>query len=367
MGKIIRLEVDNFKSYKGFQVIGPFKDFTAIIGPNGAGKSNLMDAISFVVGVRTKHLRSDNLKDLIYNADGQADSETRRARVTLVYQPSDSEIEDLAENQELTFTRNISSQGVSSYRLQGKNVTWDEYNRRLKDIGVLVKARNFLVFQGDVESIASKSPQELTKFFEEISGSVELSSEYEKLKSDKDEAETDTIFTFRQKKGISLEKKQVREQKEEADRFNRKKAALYKKKQEFFLFQLYHIEHDIEQTGESVIKVESKLSEIAQKEVTIETQLDSKKAEAAKAHQQESKLLRKLKAKRAAYSKEEPTAIKANESIEHTKKKLRRGEKALEEARSSCEKAEAEKEGLERDLELLKVSYLRKKKEISQE
>lgn len=312
-------------------------------------------------------MRSDNLKDLIYNADGQADSETRRARVTLVYQPSDSEIEDLAENQELTFTRNISSQGVSSYRLQGKNVTWDEYNRRLKDIGVLVKARNFLVFQGDVESIASKSPQELTKFFEEISGSVELSSEYEKLKSDKDEAETDTIFTFRQKKGISLEKKQVREQKEEADRFNRKKAALYKKKQEFFLFQLYHIEHDIEQTGESVIKVESKLSEIAQKEVTIETQLDSKKAEAAKAHQQESKLLRKLKAKRAAYSKEEPTAIKANESIEHTKKKLRRGEKALEEARSSCEKAEAEKEGLERDLELLKVSYLRKKKEISQE
>lgn len=56
MGKIIRLEVDNFKSYKGFQVIGPFKDFTAIIGPNGAGKSNLMDAISFVVGGADKAL-----------------------------------------------------------------------------------------------------------------------------------------------------------------------------------------------------------------------------------------------------------------------------------------------------------------------
>jgi structural maintenance of chromosome 1 len=35
-------------------VIGPFRDFTAIIGPNGSGKSNLMDAISFVLGVQSR-------------------------------------------------------------------------------------------------------------------------------------------------------------------------------------------------------------------------------------------------------------------------------------------------------------------------
>ena len=35
---------------------GPFADFTAVIGPNGAGKSNVMDAISFVLGVRTNQL-----------------------------------------------------------------------------------------------------------------------------------------------------------------------------------------------------------------------------------------------------------------------------------------------------------------------
>lgn len=47
MGRLIRIETENFKSYAGAQVIGPFKDFTAVIGPNGAGKSNLMDAIRF--------------------------------------------------------------------------------------------------------------------------------------------------------------------------------------------------------------------------------------------------------------------------------------------------------------------------------
>ena len=37
MGHLERLELENFKSYKGLQIIGPFKRFTAIIGPNGAG------------------------------------------------------------------------------------------------------------------------------------------------------------------------------------------------------------------------------------------------------------------------------------------------------------------------------------------
>ena len=34
-GRIDRIEVTNFKSYRGFQNIGPFHAFTAVIGPNG--------------------------------------------------------------------------------------------------------------------------------------------------------------------------------------------------------------------------------------------------------------------------------------------------------------------------------------------
>ena len=57
VGRLRSLEIENFKSYKGLHVVGPFANFTAIIGPNGSGKSNLMDAISFVCGVETSHLR----------------------------------------------------------------------------------------------------------------------------------------------------------------------------------------------------------------------------------------------------------------------------------------------------------------------
>ena len=39
MGYLERLELENFKSYRGKHIIGPFKKgFTAIIGPNGCGR-----------------------------------------------------------------------------------------------------------------------------------------------------------------------------------------------------------------------------------------------------------------------------------------------------------------------------------------
>lgn len=37
MGRLELLLVENFKSWRGRQVIGPFKRFTCIIGPNGSG------------------------------------------------------------------------------------------------------------------------------------------------------------------------------------------------------------------------------------------------------------------------------------------------------------------------------------------
>uniref|UniRef100_A0A8C5IPX0 RecF/RecN/SMC N-terminal domain-containing protein n=2 Tax=Passeriformes TaxID=9126 RepID=A0A8C5IPX0_JUNHY len=39
MGFLKLIEIENFKSYKGRQIIGPFRRFTAIIGPNGSGES----------------------------------------------------------------------------------------------------------------------------------------------------------------------------------------------------------------------------------------------------------------------------------------------------------------------------------------
>jgi structural maintenance of chromosome 1 len=99
-----------------------------------------MDAISFVLGVRSMQLRGAQLKDLIYAFDDrEREQRGRKAFVKLVYV--------LGSGEELHFTRTISSNGSSEYRIDNQSVGWDAYNNKMKSLGILVKARNFLVFQ----------------------------------------------------------------------------------------------------------------------------------------------------------------------------------------------------------------------------
>ena len=173
---------------------GPFKRFTAIVGPNGAGKSNLMDAISFVLGVRTMQLRGQQLRDLIFRKEGEETVE-RDAYVKLSFAKASAEEEEEGGEEDdeaaeiLTFARKISSSGASSYVLNGRTVTWERYSKALAEIGVNVTSRKFLVFQGDVESIAGMAPRELTTYFEKVSGSDELKDAYGSAEASKNQSE----------------------------------------------------------------------------------------------------------------------------------------------------------------------------------
>ena len=113
----------------------------------------------------------------------------------------------------------ISTTGASEYKLNDKVVTYSAYNAALVSHNILVKAKNFLVFQGDVEAVAQQSPRELSRLIEQISGSLELAGEYEKAKGVQDRATENATFNFNKRRGIAGEIKQYKEQKGEAERF----------------------------------------------------------------------------------------------------------------------------------------------------
>ncbi|KYN50715.1 Structural maintenance of chromosomes protein 1A [Trachymyrmex septentrionalis] len=207
------IEVDNFKSYKGKLIIGPLKSFTAVVGPNGSGKSNFMDAISFVMGEKTSSLRVKRFSELIHGASiGMPVA--RSASVTAVF--------ELEDGTEKSFMRSV--QGSSSeHRINNNVVTSQVYLNELEHLGINVKAKNFLVFQGAVESIAMKNPKERTALFEEISNSGSLKTEYERLKTEMLKAEEETQFSYQKKKGIAAERKEAKLEKEEAEKYQRLK------------------------------------------------------------------------------------------------------------------------------------------------
>uniref|UniRef100_A0AAY5KHE4 Structural maintenance of chromosomes protein n=1 Tax=Esox lucius TaxID=8010 RepID=A0AAY5KHE4_ESOLU len=310
MGYLKLIEIENFKSYKGRQIIGPFHKFTAIIGPNGSGKSNLMDAISFVLAEKTSNLRVKTLKDLIHGAPVGKPA-ANRAFVSMVYH------EDSGE--ERTFTRIIIGSS-SEYRINSKVVALAEYSEELEKLGILIKARNFLVFQGAVESIAMKNPKERTALFEEISRSGELAQEYDRRKKEMVKAEEDTQFNYHRKKNIAAERKEAKQEKEEAERYQRLKDEVVKAHVQMQLFKLYHNDAEIEKLNR----------ELAHRNKEIDKDLGKGEKDA------------ELNQKRPQY-------IKAKENTSHKIKKLEAAKKSLQNAQKLYKKRKGDMDELEKE------------------
>ncbi|KAG8387646.1 hypothetical protein BUALT_Bualt02G0043000 [Buddleja alternifolia] len=342
-GKILRIELENFKSYKGHQIIGPFYDFTAIIGPNGSGKSNLMDAISFALGLRTAHLRGANLRDLIYAFDDrEKEQKGRRAHVTLVYR--------LPDGSELKFTRSITNAGGGSeYRIGDHVVNWDEYNAKLMSLGILVKARNFLIFQGDVESIASKNPKELTALFEQISGSEEYKRRYEELEAQKAEADEKAVLAHQRKKTISAEKKQKRLQKEDAEKHIKLQQQLKSLKREHFLWQLLNIQKDIEKANKDLDVEKIGRIDIVHELDNYEAEVSKKIKEKAGYSKRISQCQKRILEKKNRLDNQSEL-VKLKEEITHITTKLKSTNKELSKRKEEKRRHGVEVEKLENDL-----------------
>ncbi|KAG2353280.1 SMCs flexible hinge [Suillus spraguei] len=285
-----------------------------------------MDAISFVLGVKSAQLRSSQLKDLVYrgrrlakgpldgseatqdqedddNSDGEDEGEgtAKKAWVLAVFHDE--------KRKEWLFQRTISTTGASEYRLDNKVVTYSAYNAALTSHNILVKAKNFLVFQGDVEAVASQSPRELSRLIEQISGSLELAQEYEKAKEAQERATENATFNFTKRRGIAGEIKQYKEQKGEAERFeslcDQKDDLILKR----ILYKLFHVEEALEANARDIQTKSKALAGLRAEHGEHEKALEDVRAEQARA--------------RTAVVREEKKVKKAEKALEAKRWTLR--------------------------------------------
>ncbi|KAL6863191.1 Structural maintenance of chromosomes protein 1 [Amphichorda felina] len=371
MGKLIRLELFNFKSYKGHHTL-LFGDsyFTSIIGPNGSGKSNSMDAISFVLGIKSSHLRSAHLKDLVYrgrvlktskiNDDGSVDTadlangdpngndkasrgDPKTAWVMAVYE------DDAGEEQR--WKRSITNQGASEYRINDRIVTAQQYNEALEKENILIRARNFLVFQGDVESIASQSPQDLTRLVEQISGSLEYKTEYEKLQALAEQAAENQNFQLHRRRGINSEIKQYREQKKEADNFQKKTedkdAAIVTQT----LWKLYHFQKAMDESKAAIQNHQEDLKDMKRNVEIFEKRLDVARKDQSAASRQVSQVEKGIKAKERSIEDKENSIIPFDEKINQTSRHMEQMQSQVERITRERDEQAAIVEKVNKDIE----------------
>ncbi|KAJ4358889.1 Structural maintenance of chromosomes protein 1 [Ascochyta clinopodiicola] len=324
MGKLVRLEIYNFKSYRGRHTL-LFADsyFTSIIGPNGSGKSNSMDAISFVLGVRSSQLRSDKLQDMVYrgriirdarinadgtatdgdgngesNADTQDNADTQSS--TQTENPQNAWVKAVYEDdaeQEHEWQRTITASGASEYRINRRQVTAKEYNEALEEHSILVKARNFLVFQGDVEKIATMAPDKLTEQVERISGSLEQKADYDRLKAESEAATEDNAKHLHERRGINGELKTYQEQKAEADEYERKLAERDEAVVTKTLWKLFLYQQTMEKARNKIASHQEELKEHKRSVEKYHTKHEQERQAEAKVKRDVSKTDRSIKDK----------------------------------------------------------------------
>ncbi|KAK6202284.1 uncharacterized protein RJT21DRAFT_18601 [Scheffersomyces amazonensis] len=183
-----KLELINFKSYAGTQVIGPFNSsFSAVVGPNGSGKSNVIDSMLFVFGFRASKMRQGKLSELIHNSSGGEKLDYCQVNIYFHNVLDDTDEPNKASiipNSEIIVSRKAFRNNQSNYYINGKSSNYTEVTSMLKEKGIDLDHKRFLILQGEVESIAQMKPKAekenddgLLEYLEDIIGT----SKYKKL------------------------------------------------------------------------------------------------------------------------------------------------------------------------------------------
>ncbi|XP_039197341.1 structural maintenance of chromosomes protein 1B isoform X3 [Crotalus tigris] len=357
MGYLKLLLIENFKSWRGQQCIGPFKKFTCIIGPNGSGKSNVMDALSFVMGEKTSNLRVKHIQELIHGAHvGKPVSSS--GSVTMVY------VEENGE--EKRFSRIIRGSG-SEFLVNGTAVNRSMYTKALVEIGIIARAKNCLVFQGEVEAIAMKKPKERTQLFEQISNSGELAAEYAEKKRDLQKAEEDAQFSYNKKKNVAAERKRAKLEKEEAEHYQELFEELAEHKKQLQLFRLYHNEQKIKFLNN---KVAEKTRIIGTKKMAVshaEETMKAKKSAFGMLTRSNQQIEKEIRALEIILNQKRPQYIKAKEKTSHQIKKVDMAKKKLRDHMKEQAKQEEGKRELELELTEIDKAWRAFEKKVEEE
>lgn len=290
-----------------------------------------MDAISFVLGIKSSHLRSAHLRDLIYrgrvirrsiatgdrpaNGDTEEDDsqasaqggDPKSAWVMAVYE------DDAGDEQR--WKRTITSQGASEYRINDRVVSAQQYNESMEAENILVKARNFLVFQGDVEAIAIQKPQDLTRLIEQVSGSLEYKAEYDRLKAEYEQASDQQSLQVNRRRAINQEIRQYRELKEEADRFKRKTEDRDGAIVTHVLWKLYHLQQNIQNSQVEIQRQQAELREFTRSLDRYNRALESAKKNNAEAGREISNLEKSVLSHETEIEDREAKLIPIDEQI----------------------------------------------------
>ncbi|MBI4017374.1 MAG: AAA family ATPase [Candidatus Aenigmarchaeota archaeon] len=266
MVRIDRIVMQGFKSFANRTVL-PFPEgFNAICGPNGSGKSNIIDAVVFVLGIRSaKTIRAGQLADLVFKGGGKREG-LAYALVSLYIDNTDGSIP--GEPAEIKVTRKVNANGVSLYKINDQTV-----NRR-RVVDVLSNARIYadghnIILQGDITNLIEMNPIGRREIIDEVSGIAEFEdkkakAEQELARVDEKLREARVILNERKATLDKLKREEelAREYKTLENEHRKLRASMVKRRLDFFGDRLTGVNERIAKEQTNVTAAEDEIRKI---------------------------------------------------------------------------------------------------------
>ena len=222
--RLLELEFENFKSFKGHVTVPLGPGFTCITGPNGSGKSNITDAILFILGSRsTKLLRARKLKQLIYGFQEGSKKKTgpKACKVSMVFDNRDRFL--AIEKDQVTFTKGIRLRGndtVTYYQLDGVKSSAGEFGALFSRAGLYATGYN-IIQQGDVIQTSLMSGIERRRKIEDVAGITAYDNRLKSTRSARNSVEADLTLLNERAKEAKRTLNQLEREKEDAEKLEK--------------------------------------------------------------------------------------------------------------------------------------------------
>ncbi|KAF7552546.1 hypothetical protein G7Z17_g4259 [Cylindrodendrum hubeiense] len=354
------LILNNFKSYAGRQEVGPFHaSFSSVVGPNGSGKSNVIDSLLFVFGFRASKMRQGKISALIHNSAQHPNLDHCEVAVhfqEVMDQPGGDH--EVIPNSELIISRKAFKNNSSKYYINGKESNFTTVTTLLRDRGVDLDHKRFLILQGEVESIAQMKPKAgnehedgLLEYLEDIIGTSKYKTPIEESATEVETLNEICMEKSGRVQHVEKEKNSLEDKKDKALAFVRDENELAMKQSALYQLFIHECNDNITVTEEAINQMQAQLDVELEKHhggQQVIKALEKSHAKGAKEFESQEKETQALVKEMAKFEQERVKFDEKRKFLADKKKKL---EKTIHNAESSSAEADETIEQCGQDIE----------------
>uniref|UniRef100_A0A2K5EI64 Structural maintenance of chromosomes protein n=1 Tax=Aotus nancymaae TaxID=37293 RepID=A0A2K5EI64_AOTNA len=336
----------NFKSYAGEKILGPFhKRFSCIIGPNGSGKSNVIDSMLFVFGYRAQKIRSKKLSVLIHNSDEHKDIQSCTVEVHF-QKIIDKEGDDyeVIPNSNFYVSRTAYRDNTSVYHISGKKKTFKDVGNLLRSHGIDLDHNRFLILQGEVEQIAMMKPKGQTEhdegmleYLEDIIGCGRLNEPIKVLCRRVEILNEHRGEKLNRVKMVEKEKDALEGEKNIAIEFLTLENEIFRKKNHVCQYYIYDLQKRIAEMETQKEKIHEDTKEINEKSNILSNEMKAKNKDVKDTEKKLNKITKFIEENKEKFTQLDLEDVQVGEKLKHAKSKAKKLEKQLQKDKEKVE------------------------------